>query len=81
MKRLVRIRWLLPLVLVIALLGTWQWYATRPTLVWWTSPPIANSSHRMRVLIPAGWELRNADLRPHGGWAANLWIRICGAQT
>ena len=56
-RRLLRIRWLLPVILVIALLGTWQWYGTRPTLVWWTSPRHDSAGRRLRVLVPAEWKL------------------------
>lgn len=64
MKRLLRIRWLLPVILVIALLGTWQWYATRPTLVWWTSPP-DDDGYRVRALVPVGWRLETYSKPPY----------------
>src|SRR2546425_1732188 len=57
MKRRLRIRWLLPVVAAVALLITWNWYATRPTLVWRTSPPLDSKGRAARFLVPIKWEL------------------------
>ena len=40
---------------LLALLGLWGWYASRPALVWYLSPPLDGPGVRVRVLVPRGW--------------------------
>lgn len=54
MKRLLRIRWLLLFAAALALLITWNWYVTRPSLEWRTQD---FQGYRLRPLVPAGWKL------------------------
>ncbi len=45
--------WFAGLAVIAAIAATYQ--LTRlPELVWWTSPPIGETNHRVRVLIPNG---------------------------
>ncbi len=48
--------WLVAAVGLVALLGVWSWYASRPALVWYVSPPLDASGARLHVLVPRGWE-------------------------
>ncbi len=48
--------WLVAVIGLLALLGVWSWYASRPALVWYVSPALDAAGHRIRVLQPVGWE-------------------------
>src|SRR5438874_2465313 len=45
------------LATAISILGAAYWFTRAPELVWWRSPPMGKTGHRIRVLIPQGWEL------------------------
>ncbi len=49
--------WRVAGVLLLPVLGTWVWYASQPSLVWYVSPPMDAQRHRIRVLVPRGWEI------------------------
>lgn len=57
------------IVVTLSALGAAYWSSRPSELVWWTSPPIAGSGQRARVLIPRGWELDNLDDDWHGDGA------------
>ncbi len=40
---------------MFALLGVWSWYASRPALVWYVSPPLGPQRMRLRLIVPGGW--------------------------
>ncbi len=67
------------LVSLLALLTLWSWYASRPALVWYVSPPIDRTVHRLRFLVPKGWECDNPDR--YAKWTQSplalnsLWLR------
>src|SRR2546425_13102866 len=44
------------LVLAVAILGAAYLFTRTPELVWWTSPPLGDSGHHVRVLVPQGWK-------------------------
>ena len=59
----------LAVIAAVAALAGWGWYATRPKLVWWTSPALTREGHQLRVKIPVGWRLKHVlsdecSLRP-----------------
>src|SRR5437868_1883123 len=58
-KRLTRKRigWLLAAFLLIAAIALTYRLTRPPELVWWTSPPIANTGRRVTIMIPRGWAL------------------------
>src|SRR5262249_28656387 len=53
------LRWLaLPAAAAVLAL---VYYLTRPPeLVWWRSPPLSGTSHRIKILTPRGWGLTSS---------------------
>src|SRR6266852_7048941 len=45
------------LVAAVSALGAAYWFTRPPELVWWRSPDLHGSHHRLMVLIPNGWRL------------------------
>ncbi len=57
-------------LLLLGLLSTYAWYVSRPTLVWYQSPPLDKAGHRLLVLVPRGWSLyQEATTAPGSGGA------------
>src|SRR5690349_13712974 len=52
---------------VSLVLGMSVWLTRPPTLVWWTSPPIGNSSKRLNVLTPSYWAQGRFSSRVYDG--------------
>jgi hypothetical protein len=48
------------LVVAVSALGAAYWLMRPPELVWWRSPELGSSGRHVRLLLPAGWELRPA---------------------
>ncbi len=61
---------------LLALLGVWSWYASRPKLAWYVSPEIHGK--RVRLLIPAGWG-QEQDL--HGAGSGRVDINLIPPDT
>jgi hypothetical protein len=64
------------LVVAVSVLGTVYWFTRPPELVWWTSPPIGKTAHRVTVLVPQKWKLDSRlstlDDQGPGGPAADF---------
>ncbi len=58
-RRFRALPWLVAGAGLLALLGVWSWYASRPALVWYVSPRIGSHGSRVRVLVPAHWAVQD----------------------
>src|SRR5258708_5345253 len=78
-QRRITPRWPVALGLTVAAIGLWIWFASRPALVWYISPPLDSRGLRAKVLVPRGWEMRVRESTvPNGRLSANdrviLWF-------
>jgi hypothetical protein len=59
------------LVVAFSLLAAAYWFTRPPDLVWWTSPEIKGTKHRLKALIPSGWQRLALKTDPPKVWAGS----------